>query len=62
MEKSLPLLGSLLAIIGYGMTLTNWLAIFIPALCLGGANAYRIHVEFFSFMRLLWPGTRMRAA
>ena len=38
-------LGSLLAIIGYGMTLTNWLAIFLPALCLGAAYAYRIHVE-----------------
>jgi protein-S-isoprenylcysteine O-methyltransferase Ste14 len=38
-------LGSLLAIMGYGMTLTNWLSIFLPALCLGAAYAYRIRVE-----------------
>jgi protein-S-isoprenylcysteine O-methyltransferase Ste14 len=38
-------LGSLLAYIGFGMTLTNWLAILLPALCLGVAFAYRIRVE-----------------
>jgi protein-S-isoprenylcysteine O-methyltransferase Ste14 len=38
-------LGSLLAYIGFGMTLTNWLAIFLPALCLGIAYVYRIRVE-----------------
>lgn len=38
-------LGSLLAYIGFGMTLSNWLAIFLPALCLGVAFAYRIRVE-----------------
>lgn len=38
-------LGSLVAYVGFGMTLTNWLAIFLPALCLGIAYAYRIAVE-----------------
>lgn len=38
-------LGSLVAQIGFGMTLTNWLAILPPALCLGVAYAYRIRVE-----------------
>lgn len=38
-------LGSLLAEIGFGMTLTNWLSLFLPALCLGAAYAYRIRVE-----------------
>jgi protein-S-isoprenylcysteine O-methyltransferase Ste14 len=38
-------LGSLLAVMGYGITLTNWLAILLPALCLGTAYAYRIRVE-----------------
>jgi protein-S-isoprenylcysteine O-methyltransferase Ste14 len=38
-------LGSLVANIGLGMTLTNWLAIFLPALCLGIAYAYRITIE-----------------
>jgi protein-S-isoprenylcysteine O-methyltransferase Ste14 len=38
-------LGSLLAQIGFGMTLTNWLAILLPALCLGAAFTYRIRIE-----------------
>ena len=38
-------LGSLIAYIGFGMTLSNWLAIFLPALCLGIAYVYRIRVE-----------------
>jgi len=38
-------LGSLVANIGIGMTLTNWLAMFLPALCLGIAYAYRITIE-----------------
>jgi protein-S-isoprenylcysteine O-methyltransferase Ste14 len=38
-------LGSLVAYIGFGMTLSNWLAICLPALCLGIAFAYRIRVE-----------------
>jgi protein-S-isoprenylcysteine O-methyltransferase Ste14 len=38
-------LGSLVANIGLGMTLTNWLAIFLPALCLAFAFAYRIPIE-----------------
>lgn len=38
-------LGSLIANIGIGMTLTNWLAMFLPVLCLGIAYAYRITIE-----------------
>jgi protein-S-isoprenylcysteine O-methyltransferase Ste14 len=38
-------LGSLVANIGIGMTLTHWLAIFLPAICLGVAYAYRIPIE-----------------
>lgn len=38
-------LGSLVAYVGVGMTLTNWLALFLPALCLGLAYAYRIVIE-----------------
>jgi protein-S-isoprenylcysteine O-methyltransferase Ste14 len=38
-------LGSLVANIGLGMTLTHWLALFLPALCLGLAYAYRITIE-----------------
>jgi protein-S-isoprenylcysteine O-methyltransferase Ste14 len=38
-------LGSLVAEIGFGMTLTNWLAILPPAICLGVAYAYRIGIE-----------------
>jgi protein-S-isoprenylcysteine O-methyltransferase Ste14 len=38
-------LGSLIAEIGLGMTFTNWLAMFLPVLCLAAAYAYRISVE-----------------
>ncbi len=38
-------LGSLVANIGLGMTLTHWLAIYLPALCLAVAYAYRIPIE-----------------
>jgi protein-S-isoprenylcysteine O-methyltransferase Ste14 len=38
-------LGSLLGELGFGMTLTNWLAIIIPPLCLGVVYLYRIHIE-----------------
>ena len=37
--------GSLVAYIGFGMTMTNWVALLPPALCLGAAYAYRIPVE-----------------
>jgi protein-S-isoprenylcysteine O-methyltransferase Ste14 len=37
--------GSLLAEVGFGMTLTNSLAILVPPLCLGIAYAYRIRIE-----------------
>ncbi len=58
-------LGSLVAYIGFGMTLANWLAIFLPALCLGVAFAYRIRVEerallqglgsrYHEYMRRTW--------
>jgi protein-S-isoprenylcysteine O-methyltransferase Ste14 len=35
----------LVADIGLGMTLTNWLAMFLPALCLAVVYAYRIPIE-----------------
>jgi protein-S-isoprenylcysteine O-methyltransferase Ste14 len=38
-------LGSLVANIGLGMTMTNWLAMFLPVLCLAAAYAYRIAIE-----------------
>lgn len=38
-------LGSLVANIGLGMTLTNWLAMFLPVLCLAIAYTYRIAIE-----------------
>jgi protein-S-isoprenylcysteine O-methyltransferase Ste14 len=38
-------LGSLVAEIGLGMTFTNWLAMFLPVLCLAAAYAYRIPIE-----------------
>ena len=38
-------LGSLVAYVGFGMTLSNWLSIFLPALCLAIAYAYRIRIE-----------------
>jgi protein-S-isoprenylcysteine O-methyltransferase Ste14 len=38
-------LGSLLAEVGFGMTMTNWLAMLLPALCIGAAYAYRIPIE-----------------
>jgi protein-S-isoprenylcysteine O-methyltransferase Ste14 len=38
-------LGSLVANIGLGMTMTNWVALLLPALCIGAAYAYRIPIE-----------------
>jgi protein-S-isoprenylcysteine O-methyltransferase Ste14 len=38
-------LGSLVANVGLGMTMTNWLALFLPAVCLGVAYSYRIAIE-----------------
>jgi protein-S-isoprenylcysteine O-methyltransferase Ste14 len=38
-------LGSLVAELGFGMTMTNWLAILLPAICLAAAYAYRIPIE-----------------
>ncbi|HEY0264030.1 MAG TPA: isoprenylcysteine carboxylmethyltransferase family protein [Granulicella sp.] len=38
-------LGSLLAMIGFGMTFANWLALILPVCCLAAAYAYRIPVE-----------------
>ena len=44
-------LGSLLAMIGFGMTLTNWLAMLLPVCCLATAYAYRIPIEEQALMR-----------
>jgi protein-S-isoprenylcysteine O-methyltransferase Ste14 len=38
-------LGSLVAMIGFGMTLANWLALIVPAFCVAMAYAYRIPIE-----------------
>jgi protein-S-isoprenylcysteine O-methyltransferase Ste14 len=44
-------LGSLLAMIGFGMTMTNWLAMLLPVCCLATAYAYRIPIEEQALMR-----------
>ena len=44
-------LGSLLAMIGFGMTLTNWLAMLLPVCCLATAYAYRIPIEEQALVR-----------
>jgi protein-S-isoprenylcysteine O-methyltransferase Ste14 len=51
-------LGSLVANIGLGMTMTNWLDLFIPALCLGIAYAYRIPIEEKALLEGLGPPYR----
>jgi protein-S-isoprenylcysteine O-methyltransferase Ste14 len=38
-------LGGLLALLGFGITLTNWLAIALPVSCLAAAYLYRIPIE-----------------
>ena len=38
-------LGSLLARVSFGMTMTNWLAMLLPVCCLAAAYAYRIPIE-----------------
>jgi len=44
-------LGGLLAMAGLGMTMTNWLAMFLPACFLGAGYVYRIHVEEQALVR-----------
>src|ERR1700677_2430704 len=44
-------LGGLLAMLGFGMTLTNWLAIFIPVCCAAAGYAYRIPLEEQALLR-----------
>jgi protein-S-isoprenylcysteine O-methyltransferase Ste14 len=51
-------LGSLIANVGMGMTMTNWLALFLPALCLGAAYAYRIPIEERALQEGLGPAYR----
>jgi protein-S-isoprenylcysteine O-methyltransferase Ste14 len=48
-------LGGLLAMAGLGMTLTNWLAMTLPACCLAAAYVYRIRVEEQALVRGLGP-------
>jgi protein-S-isoprenylcysteine O-methyltransferase Ste14 len=58
-------LGGLLAMLGLGLTLSNWLALLLPACCLACAYAYRIPIEekallqglgedYRSYMRRTW--------
>ena len=44
-------LGGLLAQVGFGMTLTNWLAMLLPVCCLAAAYAYRIPIEEQALLR-----------
>jgi protein-S-isoprenylcysteine O-methyltransferase Ste14 len=49
-------LGGLLAQIGFGLTLTNWLAMILPVCCLAAAYVYRIPLEEQALVRGLGPG------
>jgi len=44
-------LGGLLAQVGFGMTLTNWLAMLLPVCCAAVAYAYRIPIEEQALVR-----------
>jgi protein-S-isoprenylcysteine O-methyltransferase Ste14 len=48
-------LGGLLAQVGFGMTMTNWLAMLLPVCCLAAAYAYRIPIEEQALVRGLGP-------
>jgi protein-S-isoprenylcysteine O-methyltransferase Ste14 len=48
-------LGSLISMIGFGVTLTNWLAILLPVCCLAAGYAYRIPLEEQALIRGLGP-------
>jgi protein-S-isoprenylcysteine O-methyltransferase Ste14 len=43
--------GGLLAMLGLGMTLDNWLAMFLPVCCLAAGYVYRIPVEEKALVR-----------
>jgi protein-S-isoprenylcysteine O-methyltransferase Ste14 len=43
--------GGLLAMLGLGMTLDNWLAMFLPVCCLAAGDVYRIPVEEKALVR-----------
>lgn len=47
--------GSLLAALGFGMTLTNWLALVFPAACLALGYLYRIPLEERALLGGLGP-------
>jgi protein-S-isoprenylcysteine O-methyltransferase Ste14 len=48
-------LGGLLAVIGIGITMSNWLAMLLPVACLAAAYAYRIRIEEQALVRGLGP-------
>jgi protein-S-isoprenylcysteine O-methyltransferase Ste14 len=48
-------LGGLLALAGFGMTLTNWLAMVLPVCCLAAGYVYRIPIEEQALVRGLGP-------
>ena len=48
-------LGGLLAMFGFGMTLTNWLSAVLPVVCLLAAYAYRIPLEERALVHGLGP-------
>jgi protein-S-isoprenylcysteine O-methyltransferase len=48
----------LLAVLGFGLTLTNWLSALLPVVCLLAGYAYRIPVEERALVRGLGPAYR----
>jgi protein-S-isoprenylcysteine O-methyltransferase len=48
-------LGGLVALFGFGMTLTNWLSAVLPVVCLLAAYVYRIPLEERALVRGLGP-------
>lgn len=47
--------GGLLAALGFGMTLTNWVALLLPAACMAAGYVYRIPIEEQALVRGLGP-------
>jgi protein-S-isoprenylcysteine O-methyltransferase Ste14 len=48
-------LGGLLALLGFGMTLTNWLAMLLPVCCMTAGYIYRIRIEEQALVHGLGP-------
>jgi protein-S-isoprenylcysteine O-methyltransferase Ste14 len=48
-------LGSLLSMVGFGLTFANWLALVLPVVCLAAGYAYRIPIEEQALIKGLGP-------